>query len=228
MPVTNPLPTTKGIRTKLYAALLRIGERARPPQVDFTTTALAAKNAITISVTSVTTILAAGQYLQFEDADGKLYPARATANYSSGAALAVEPLAEAIPSGAVARFPAKFGLRSSADLSDSVATETISTFDHVEGADVAPGEKTGDVTLNGYYSHYDAGGRTCAQAIKEAREIWIERHLDVPSSAYAIGDIEGGATLLTGRTSSATESGAVSADFSGSIVQRFDQDPVAI
>ena len=223
----QPLPISKGRLSKVYCALLDSGDREEPTAVSVALTAGAAKGATTLTVTSVTTKIKAGQYLLFEDADDKVYLAQVTADYTTGTSVSVAALPEAIPNASVAAFPVPFKLRTEASISFSQDVSDIFTFDHSVNGDASPGAATSEISLEGEYSPYDPGYATVTYATRNTLECYIIRELQTPGSGFTKGKVTKGACIVTSREEGSPQDGNVSSSVSARFVGDVEEvDPV--
>jgi len=232
MPVTQPIPVTKGKKTKIFAALLKDGDREQPHECTVTLGSAPAKGATTLTVTVSPAMPAGramykGQYLLFEDADDKVYIAKLNADYTTGGSMTITPLAEGIPTASVAAFPVPFKLRTTADVSGSTDITDVNTYDHSVSGDASPGASTYEISTDGEYSHFDPGYNTCVEANKSNTEVYILRELAPPSPAFIKGKVTRGSVLITGREEPAPNDGNVSASVSFRFTSFFEDDPVA-
>lgn len=230
MPVSQPLPITKGKKTRITCAILRDGDRSAPHTCTIALSAAGAKAATSVGVTVTPALPAgkkiyAGQYLLFIDADQKAYVAQVNADYTTGA-MTFKPLAEAIPNGAIAQYPAPFKLRTTADVSGSTDVTDVNTYDHDISGDASPGATTYEISTDGEYSHYDPGYNTCVAANKTSTEVFISRELAPPSDGFKSGKITRGSCLITGREEPAPNDGNVSASVSLRFTSFEELDPV--
>lgn len=227
---SQPLPVTKGKQTKCFAALLPVGERTEPSAVTLTSTAIAAKGATTITITSAPLAvgkIVPGQYLLFEDPDEKVYIARVAADYTTGTSLTVEELPEAIPSGSAAVFPVPFKLRTDSAVNFSQDLQDVNTYDHDLNGDASPGAATVEITLSGEYSPYDPGYATCVYATRNTLEVYFTRELATPGAGFTKGKVTKGAAIVTSREEPAPNDGNVSANVSARFVGNVvEADPV--
>ena len=189
----NPALTTRGRNTNVCLALMRSGETAFPVMESLVLagTDPIAKGSTTLTLTTATVnAFAKGQGFQFVDANEmQFYAVLAAATEAGVTELTIEPLGEAIPAGSAAPFPVRSLLRTSADLSESVETEEIDTFDHKSTAYLRTG-KNGEFSMEGLYSAFDPG-RACIHAAKDqGLRIYVQRTLDAPSDKYVSGERE--------------------------------------
>jgi hypothetical protein len=213
MPVTVPFNAPEGKNTEVALARLRTGNNTEPATVTFTLGAELAKDATSATVTTVTTTLAAGQWLAFKDDNDQYYhPVRVSADYDDGTTLTLDVVPETIPNGATAVFPVKSFLRTSADLSSSSSTTTFSTFDHSSGATVTIDETTNSMTFSGFYAEQDAVAKTLRGALADKARVYVTRTLEAPSG-FTTGTKQGAAGVVSAIDSGAPNEDRVSFDY---------------
>lgn len=229
MPAANgALTPPQAKNTVCRVALIPEGSTSRPTSVTLTNsgtevsvTTEGTAEAVTMTLaSSVTTNIEVGQWLRFVDAGGLQYKAQVTTKYTTGTSLGLT-ISESIPAGAIAKFPAEFRIRQAAGLSESVSTNSFSSFDHANSA-VSIGEGTASIDFSGGYSHYDAGLATCKYAKDNTQKIFFERELESPDgSVFGSGLIEWGVGVITSIDSPANDQdsvgGNVTIDVSGTI-----------
>lgn len=217
-----------GKKTKSRIALIPAGSTARPASVSLAnngtavavTTQGTEQDATMTLATSRTANIMAGQYLRFVDANGQQFLARVRTNFTSGTSLQLR-ISETIPANATAEFPPEFRIRQSANLSESVATNSFSSFDHANSA-VSIGEGTAQIALDGGYSHYDPGLHTAKYAKDNGLLVFIERELESPdATVFSKGAIDWAVGIVTSIDSPAADGdsvgGNVQIDISGNI-----------
>jgi hypothetical protein len=215
----NP-PQAKTVDARI--AIVPIGSTTRPTRatltnsaadVDAATEGTAANVTMTLASDPGTLNIQVGQYLQFIDSSGNKYLARVRTTFASGTSLALE-IWETIPANSTAVFPARFNIRQSFSFSESVSTNTFSSFDHTTST-VSIGEGTGSVTADGGYSFYDAGGWTAKYAKDNSLKVWIESELESPdSSVFGSGDFTGAIGVVTSIDQTAQDGDSVLSNFS--------------
>ncbi|MEM9245607.1 MAG: hypothetical protein AAGA67_07705 [Cyanobacteria bacterium P01_F01_bin.153] len=185
----SPALTTPGKATDVCVALMRLGSTVYPITESFTVaTGGAAKAATELTVAAaIANNLAAGQGLSFVDANDVQYFAVLAEDADAGATtFTVEPLGEAIPADAAAAFPVRSMLRTSANLSQSVETEEIDTFDHASSAFLQT-SKSAEFTMDGMYSSFDPGAACVRAAIDQGLRLYIRTTFKAPSANYVSG-----------------------------------------
>lgn len=190
-----------GRNTKILVAPLSDCDRVRPPSTVFTTGALAAAAATTITVAmapAITTTIKASEdyplYLNFVEPSGKDHLVIVTADIEpADTALTVEPLKRAIASGATAQFPVLLRNRNSANLTQNDNSVDVMTFENEGWRDQITTMLGNGLEANGYYSPLDAGWKNCFQARLNFAEIYWELQLPKPvcdsATYYTKGDI---------------------------------------
>lgn len=196
-----------GRNTDVFLALLPSGVRTAPVQQAFTVATggmAAAATTITVDQT-IATLIPAGQYLLFTNTTtGAEYLAKVSTNTNSGSSLAVVALAEAIPAGAVASFPAYLWDRAAADVDRAYRQSNFQTFNTGGDRDgVSVGADKG-FTAPGIWYPKNAGYLTALHAAENGLDVWVQR---------IVGDsITEGPCGVTAAPSASPVDGNVSAD----------------
>lgn len=215
--------------TKSRIALIPAGSQSRPTSatltnsgspVAATTQGTSEDVAMTLASDPGTLNMQVGQHLRFVDGSGNQYLAKVRTTFVSGTTLNLT-ISETIPADATAQFPPEFRIRQSAGLSESVATNSFSSFDHTNSA-VSIGEGTAQIAFEGGYSHYDPGLHTAKYAKDNSLKVYFERELESPdSSVFSKGPIDWGIGVITSIDSPAADGdavgGNVTIDVSGNI-----------
>ena len=210
-------PQSKNVITRV--ALIADGQQSRVVPGTFTLgaeLAVAAEGTaedVTATITGAqASIVQVGQVLAFESPAGRYYRATVRTKYeATGTSLALSAT-ETIPTGSVAKFPAEFRIRQSADLAKSTSTTTFSSFDH-DVSDQSINETTATLTFNGGFNWYDPGYATCEYAQTQSQKIYVERELPSPDgNVFNSGPIEWGIAVISGDATPAPNGGNVSAN----------------
>jgi hypothetical protein len=153
-----------------------------------------------------------GNHLQWIDANGLKYLSRVRTAFVSGTSLLLEAY-ETIPADATAEWPPLFNIRQSFSISESVSTNTFSSFDH-SSATVSIGEGTGSVAADGGYNFYDAGAWTAKYAKDNSLKVYLEQELESPdASVFGTGDITYAIGVVSSIDSPSQDGDAVLANF---------------
>ncbi|MEO1390226.1 MAG: hypothetical protein AAFV85_23075 [Cyanobacteria bacterium J06634_6] len=219
---TQPISPPQAKNTIVRAALIATGQTSRPISGTFTLASSTAGGGVStegtaedITVTldaAISSIVEVGQPLEFISPAGTSVIARVRTRYGgSGTSLELSAN-ESIPDGSTAVFPPVARIRQSADIAESVATTTFSSFDHAQSS-VSIGEGSATGTFNGGYSFYDAFYQTVLHAKDNTQRLYVERELESPdSSVFSKGPILWGIVIGTGITSNAQDGSNVSGD----------------
>ena len=223
---THPISTKKEKNTTVRSALIPTGSTARPtagtgtvtPAVSVTTEGTDEAVTATLSAALTGSQIQVGQPLEFISPAGASVIARVRTLYA-GAGTSLELTAnETIPDNSTFVFPPVARIRQSADINESVATTSFSSFDHSTSA-VSIGEGTADGTFNGGYSDYDAFYQTLTYAKDNTQKLYVERELENPdSTVFSTGSIIWGICVATGIASPAADGSEVQ----GNITVAFD------
>ena len=207
----SPSPATRGKDTEFVVALTAPGLRVVPTDETITVaTGGGTKGSSTIPVAATTNPLYAGQALMFEDATTGLPTiAILSADAAAGAtSLTVTALGEAIPESATAQFPVRCMMRQEASISRSTNTTEIDDFDRTI-VDFIQTSTTAETSLDGMYTHYDAGRFTLEFAQSNQREVYFRRTLAAPNANYTKGTQESGFGIVSSTESPAPNDGMV-------------------
>lgn len=193
----KPAQATRGKLTEVTIALCAQGIRTAPPSTSLTASA-ATKGATSVTVTGVTAPIQAGQALLFIDptTDSQHLAIVSTTAAASATSLTVLALGEAIPAGAIAQYPPRAMLRSSADLSTESDTAEVDSFDHVN-KDFIPLGNSSEFSLEGMYTHYDPARHTAAFAQRNGLEVHWTRTFAPPNANYTKGEVQSGFGIVT-------------------------------
>ena len=181
-----PQLTTRGRNTDVCVAVMPFGSRVFSVSESLVVGATpAAKGATSIDLAAPTVnAFVKGQGLLFVDSNDLQFFAVVDEDAAAGvSALTVLPLGEEIPAAA---FPVRSLLRTSADLSESVETEEIDTFDHLSTAYLQTGQN-GEFSAEGLYSAFDPGAACVQAAMDQGLRVYVRRTLEKPSDQYVSG-----------------------------------------
>lgn len=192
-----------GNKVKLYVALLPLGDRTEPQDVEVETSAAALLGATTIAVDALPGAIAGGTPLTF-DASGTKTTVYLAKDAKLGAiSLSVEPLTSALASAATANYIAKLRLLGGSQLDvqiDADRTDVLVFEDPM-------GYKDGAITSQSWQMPWTANLLTEDEAYRRiyyaasnatsGREIWVWQQ-DPPPAGYEVGDGLKGATVITG------------------------------
>ena len=223
---TQPISPPQAKNTIVRSALIPTGSTARPTAgtgtvsgaVAVTTEGTAEDETVTLASALTGSQIQVGQPLEFVAPNGSSVIATVRTLYA-GAGTTLEVTAnESIADGSTFEFPPRARIRQSADINESVATTTFSSFDHSTSA-VSIGEGTADGTFNGGYSYYDAFYQTLTYAKDNTQKLYVERELESPdSTVFSTGPIIWGICVATGIASPASDGSEVQ----GNITVAFD------
>jgi hypothetical protein len=193
----KPAQATRGKLTEVTIALMPQGIRTPPTSTSLTASA-ATKGATSVTVTGVTSAIQAGQALLFIDptTDSQHLAIVSATAAASATSLTVLALGEAIPAGAIAQYPPRFMLRTTADLNTQTDTAEVDSMDH-NNKDFIPLGSSSEFSLDGMYTHYDPGRHTCAYADRNKLEIYWTRTYGPPNANYSKGETHSGFGIVT-------------------------------
>lgn len=216
----KPAQATRGKLTEVTIALMGQGIRTAPTSTSLTASA-AAKGATTVTVSGITSEIQAGQALLFIDPtdDSQYLAIVSTKAAASATSLTVLALGEAIPADAVAQYPPRAMLRSSADLSTESDTAEVDSFDHVN-KDYIPLGISSEFSAEGMYTHYDPARHTCAFAQRNGLEIYWTRTYGPPNAKYSKGETQSGFGIVTSAEESAPNDEMVSNNLTIQVTSR--------
>ena len=231
--LAKPALTTRGKNTDVCVALIPPGTQTFPTAESLAISSTpAAKGATTLTLgTATNNPMVLGQGLLFVDsATERQFLAVVDASAAAGVTeLTVRALGEEIPANAVAAFPPRSALRTTADISKTLETEEIDTFDHEDTA-YLPTTSSAEMSLDGMFGHLDPGRETLEAALDQGLLIYFSKTFAPPSDAYSVGEREEGLALVTSLEKPAPNDGMVgfnvSLQISGSIT-RTDPVPTA-
>ena len=233
---TQPISPPQAKNTIVRAALIATGQTSRPIAGTFTVAGTGNSGAVVAEGTAeditltlaaaITSVVEVGQPLEFIKPSGASVIAIVRTKYEgSGTSLAVTAN-ETIDDSSTAVFPPVARIRQSADIAESVATTSFSSFDHAQSA-VSIGEGSATGTFNGGYSFYDAFFQTLAYAKDNTQKLYVERELESPdSNVFSKGPILWGIAIATGITSNAQDGSNVSGDITVAFDSINRVDPV--
>lgn len=202
----------RGNSVDVFIALLPIinGNAVRTaPTQQFLTVATggAAAAAETINIDeTISALIPANSFLHFYNTTtGEEYLAQLTADVSSGSALSVKALTEAIPAGAVASSVSYLWDRTDASVDRTYNRATVSTFNTGGDEDGVITGASRSFTLPGLLYRKNAGYLNALWAAENGREVYFQRLLG------GVLDMEG-AAVVTAAPSASPVDGNVSAD----------------
>ncbi|MEM9945391.1 MAG: hypothetical protein AAF810_04935 [Cyanobacteria bacterium P01_D01_bin.36] len=157
-----------------------------------------------------------GQVLFFDDGSANSYIAVVRTRYpttSGGTTLELITL-EAIPDAATAQFPPKAKLLTDLSSALSVTTSSTSTFDHDAGGERATGDSEENITASGFYSYYNAGGKSIDTAARTKAPVYVAILEPNPdANAFASGEKLWGQGVISSANSSRSQGGKIGFDF---------------
>lgn len=196
----------KGWKTSVYCWKQRTKPVLPFAPVELILTAVAAKAAITMTVTGApTTAIERGNVLLFVDSDELAYLAEVTAN-STGGALTVRALAEAIPSGAKAMWPPELLDRTDAEISRTVDTTDTQTFNTGGNKLITTTVSSKSLSLPGPYMLKNGGYWTAFFAAEEKAALWFAIQHEAPDQE--LGTIKEAPFIAKGYVTDNTTSAA--------------------
>ena len=216
---TQPISPPQAKNTIVRAALIPVGSSSRPVSGTFTTagavtvtTEGTAEDVTATLAGAIGSFVEVGQALEFVSPAGTSVIAIVRTRYA-GAGTSLELTAnESIPDGSLAVFPPVARIRQSADIAETVATTTFSSFDHSQSS-VSIGEGSATGTFNGGFSYYDAFFQTLVFARDNSQRLFVERELESPdSTVFSTGPITWGICIVTGVTSNAQDGSNITGD----------------
>lgn len=219
-PFTPPQAKNVTVRTALIAS----GQTSRPIAGTFTlaseagvTTEGTAENITATLSGAISSVVQVGQWLEFVAPAGTSVLAQVRTAYA-GSGTSLELTAnETIPTGSTAVFPPVGRIKQSADLAETVATTSFSSFDHAT-SDVSIGEGSATMTINGGYNYYDAFTATAKYAKDNTAKLYVEREVPSPDgNVFGSGPIDWAIAIVTGITSNAQDGSNVGADITFTI-----------
>ncbi len=222
----QPLAPPQAKNTTVRAALIPTGSTARPTAgtgtvdgaVTVTTAGTDQDLTATLDAALTGSQIQVGQPLEFIAPDGTSVIARVRTLYAGVGTSLDLTCNETIADNSTFVFPPVARIRQSADINETVATTSFSSFDHSVSA-VSIGEGTADGTFNGGYSDYDAFYQTLTYAKDNTQKLYVERELESPDSAvFSTGSIIWGICVATGIASPAADGSEVQ----GNITVAFD------
>jgi hypothetical protein len=221
MPLTRSLEQKhapiQGKRVGVYIARFETGQ----PFSDFTPQTLtvaaggAAKGATSVPLASaLTKPVNKGQFLCFADINDIEHLVEVTAKAATGAtALTCRALDEAITAAETAEYPAYLWDRTEAGIDQSIAYDTVETFNTGGNEDGTPGTKSGSLSTPGLKYHYNAASQTLARAVSDSAFVIVRREEPVPSPAFTTGEVTVFRAGVESKASAAPASGALTDDY---------------
>lgn len=172
----------RGNTTKVFVALLPLDAdgntiRTAPTQQNLTI-ATGGGDGTTLTVTeTIAATIPAGQYLLFENTTtGESYLVKVAADVSTGSDITIETaVADDIPDGAVAQFPALLWDRTDASYDPAFTEAVANTFNTGGFADGVSTGGNATMTLPGLFVSNNAAYLTALQAAYDGREVYVQR-----------------------------------------------------
>lgn len=186
--ITNHQPY-KGFESTIRVAMGRVMPPAVP--VNVTLGAAASAAATSLTVTALGAPIDAGNWLQFTDSNGLEYLARVSANAAAAATtITVDALVEAIPNGAIAKFPAELFDRKNVDTDRKYNTKDIYTLNTGGERTIVAvsGEKS--IKAAGFYHYYNAAYNLCRQQAELKRPVFVYIENPSPGANFTRGSID--------------------------------------
>lgn len=184
---------TIGRGTTVSIAPLQAGDSVEPtPAIITSTTTVAAKAAVSITVTALPagTFIPKFTYLSFRSPTGKEVLVQLNADAVAAAVtLTVVPLPAAIAIGSIASFPLRVANRTAANLDRKAGTEGETTFDDDGWTSAIAVEKMADITLPGSFVPLDPAYKNLEYCYDNGLNIFLWLELLAPNGDYAKGTI---------------------------------------
>lgn len=183
--------------------------------------------ATSITVEPVTAAIDKGNWLRFEDSNELAYLAEVTQDAAVGdTSLNVSPLVQAIPAGAIAKFPPEVLARTDAPINRSVNVSDTQNFN--TGGTAIRTTTTSDYTVDmpGERIVKDAGYLTAFYAADEKAPVWVCIVFEPPAGDAASGigpETFIGKAFVTDYGSSAPSDGFRNSDLSFTISGKPDE-----
>jgi len=213
---TNQLPG-KGEDSGAWAVILGPGDTSAPKAEVVTLGAAVSAADTTITVTALDLgtggVIAAGNYLRFEDADGQESLVQVAAEVATGAtSITIREADEEIASGATANWPPYVLHRTTKDTAKSTALDSFSTHDTGGNRSGTAGERAVDATLNGVNTFYNAGLRNLEEAEVRKQAVFVRIQDPAPKTGFVGRILEGPAHIAS--INNARPVGNITADVS--------------
>lgn len=208
-----------GNKVKLYVALLPLGDRTEPQDVEVETSAAALLGATSIAVDALPGAIAGGTPLIFDDAGIKKTVYLAKDAKLGATSLSVEALTSALASGVTANYAAKLRLLGGTQLDVQInadRTDVLVFEDPMGYKDGAITSQSWEMPWTANLLSDDEAYRRVYYAASNAtsgREVWVWQQ-DPPPAGYAVGDGLKGAAVITGFKKNLTSTGIVTTNFS--------------
>jgi hypothetical protein len=190
--LTSVLTVPDGVEYQGFVALVANGtrpsSRITPISIVGPASAPAAGSAVTVTISSVTPAIPirAGTWLELLDPTGATGTvlAQVATTFVSGTSLILN-MKEAPAANFTARWPSFIDLLTDFGQTNSLATNSVSTFDHrrINTRQVSRGDADNSYSLGGVFSDYSAGQKTLEYAVANGQDVYIERRRANPNSA---------------------------------------------
>lgn len=217
----------KGWKTSVHCWFSKTKPALPFAPVQLILSAAAIKNAITMTVTGAPTgAIQKGNVLLFVDNDELAYLAEVTTD-STGGALSVRALAEAIPSGAKATWPPELLDRTDAEISRTVDTTDTQTFNTGGNKLITTTTGSKSLSLPGPYMLKNGGYWTAFFAAEAKTPLWFAVQHEAPDQDSGVireSPFIGKGYVTDNTTSAAADGfrqGDISVDITGSPISDF-------
>lgn len=225
----NVLQPTQGYDTELAVAVVQKGD-IRPTPLTLTATA-AAKGATTVSVSGgISYPIRKGNALLFLTENDEVRLAKVNADSPTGTGsinLTVLGLEQAIPVGAVAKFPTPVELLQEAGIERTTEIQALTTFSHRGSQVKTPTTSNASMSLPMMYHHLNAGMHALEHAYAFKALIYFSRKLQSPGAAWSQGREDYGYGYVNSASDGVTTDGEVSRTFGLDISGKVTEvDPV--
>jgi hypothetical protein len=192
-----------GNKVKLYVALLPLGDRAEPVDVEAETSSGIAAAATTITVTALTGPIAGGTPLTFDNGTSKLTTYLTEDAKLGATSLKIEPAIAALTGPSAANYVAKLRLLGGTQLDVNINADRTDVLVFEDPL----GYKDGAITGQNWELPWTANLLSDDEAFRRiffaasnavtGREVFVWQ-LDPPPAGYAVGDGLKGAACITG------------------------------
>lgn len=217
----------KGWKTSVYCWFSKAKPVLPFAPVQLVSSVAAIKSAITLTVTGAPTgAIQKGNVLLFVDSDELAYLAEVTAD-STGGALSVRALAEAIPVGARATWPPELLDRTDAEISRTVDTTDTQTFNTGGNKLITTTIGKKSLKLPGPYMLKNGGYWTAFFAAEGKTPLWFAVQHEAPDQDLGVikeSPFIGKGYVTDNTTSAAADGfrqGDISVDITGSSISEF-------
>lgn len=213
-----------GRGTKLYVALLPVGDETEPAELTLTTTnsvtAKGVSGPVTITLSGAVAAgkrIVAGNFLNFVDeATGKEVLVELTADVEpTDTTIEVAIVPEDIPASAVATFPMRLKGRTAANLDRSGNTTSVVDFENEGYSTSVQTSIEQGFSAPGSFLPTDAGFATCEKAFEDLRQIYVWLELPKTSAAYSKGRVYHGPCAISNLPLEIPADGALTGNLEG-------------